>query len=75
MKQTKIKNLKFHSYQTLFDIEYKYEPWNGGFEVELVGESKPGLRSGIGVTGGQVKPRRCCIPCSLIVSSFSGSKY
>lgn len=42
--------------------------------AELVGESKPGLRSGIGVTTGNVIiPRRCWIPCSLIVSLVSDS--
>lgn len=54
---------------------YNQKPWNGGLllAVELVGESKPGLRSGIGVTTGHVKPRRCCIPCSFIISLLSES--
>lgn len=51
------------------------KPWNGGLllAVELVGESRPGRRSGIGVTTGHVKPRRCWIPCSFIVSLLSDS--
>lgn len=50
------------------------EPWNGSLpDGEVVGDSRLGLRSGIGVTGGHVRLRRCCIPCSLIATCFSDS--